>query len=448
MRISPVTLCALLVVAAAGCKGRGASEPAEATEVAAQGAFCAEHGVLEAVCTKCNPKLIPVFQAKGDWCAEHGFPMSFCPIHHPERGGKPAADVAADDAPPDGTKVRLETKDTARLAGIEVVKAEDRPGGARLTALATIAYDATKQAQVNARSPGVVRALKADIGVRVKAGAPLAVIESAAVGADRSRLQAAASRVKAGETAYQREKALFDKGLASAKDVQAAQQDWDAAKAEHGAARAALGMVGTSAGGAGGYTLTAPIAGTVTRRAASVGRLVDLEETLFEIVDTSSMWAEIDVPEAEITLLAPGQAVAVVLDGPGDRKFEGKIEYIAPEVDAHTRTAKVRVSLLNPDGVLRANMFAQAQIALGASRATVMVPREAVQRAGTTSLVFVRLAEDVFEARRVETGASDETMIEVTRGVKAGEEVATKGSFLLKTETLKGSIGAGCCAAD
>src|SRR5213594_2796022 len=50
-------------------------------------------GVLEAVCTKCNPALIAVFKAKGDWCEEHGFPESFCPICHPERGGRPGWDI-------------------------------------------------------------------------------------------------------------------------------------------------------------------------------------------------------------------------------------------------------------------------------------------------------------------------------------------------------------------
>ena len=58
----------------------GAGQDAAAAELV----MCREHGVPEAVCTKCNPSLIPVFQAKGDWCEEHGFPESFCPICHPE----------------------------------------------------------------------------------------------------------------------------------------------------------------------------------------------------------------------------------------------------------------------------------------------------------------------------------------------------------------------------
>src|SRR5687768_12853204 len=90
--------------------------------------MCAEHGVLEAICTKCHPTLIPVFQAKGDWCEEHGFPESVCPICHPERGGRPKTDVTIvdDGAPADGTKVKLKDKALAARVRIETVKAESR----------------------------------------------------------------------------------------------------------------------------------------------------------------------------------------------------------------------------------------------------------------------------------------------------------------------------------
>jgi membrane fusion protein, heavy metal efflux system len=121
------------------------------------------------------------------------------------------------------------------------------------------------------------------------------------------------------------------------------------------------------------------------------------------------------------------------------------IDYVAPEVDATTRTAKARVALKNPDGVLRANMFARAEIALAQAKPTVMIPQPAVQRAKGIALVFVQLAPDQYEARRVKLGLAQGEMIEIVEGVKPGETVATRGSFLLKTETLKGAIGAGCC---
>ncbi len=438
------------LLAAPACSSREGS-PAkkdEAKGAAAEGAMCAEHGVLEAICTKCNPKLIPIFRAKGDYCEEHGFPMSVCPIHHPERGGRPEANVALDKAPPDGTKVRLKTQETARLAGIETAVAERRPGGARLEALASIVYDATKYAEVNARSAGVVRAVKADVGAVVKAGAPLAIIESAGVGADRSRLQAASSRVVVAAANFKREQELLRQGVTAETSMLAAQQELDAAKAEQASASAALGVVGPSAGGS-GYVVTAPIAGVVTRRNLTIGHMVsaDREEdtVLFEIVDTSTMRVEIEIPETELQRVHTGQEVEVTVDALPELTFEGTIDYLAPEVSRETRTVKARATLVNPGGALRANMFGRARIALGATEETVLVPNLAVHHVGEVALIFVKLAEGEYEARRVKLGAREGERVEVTRGIKAGEPVVTQGSFLLKTETLKSSIGAGCC---
>ncbi len=441
----PFVLTALpaLVTLSAACKDPApakAPPPAAATE----GAMCAEHGVLEAVCTKCNPKLSPVFQAKGDWCPEHGFPMSFCPIHHPERGGRPAGDVAADGAPPDRTKVRFKTADAATQAGITTVPAEARPGGAHLEVTATITYDATRRAEINARAPGVVRKLVVDVGARVAAGAPLAVIDSAQVGEDRSRLDGASARVVAAEANFAREGELVRRGVSAVRDLEVARQALDEARAARTAAASALGVVGAGRGGS-TYTLTTPLGGTVVRRTATIGHMVSVEEALFEVVDTAQMWAELALPEAQLAEAAPGQAVTLTVENLPGRMFTGVIAYIAPEVDPTTRTATARVALANPDGALRAHMFARADITIARAAPLVMVPVDAVQRVKDVALVFVRLAPDQFEARRVTLGLTQGTHVEVRTGVTAGEAVATRGGFLLKTETLKGAIGAGCC---
>jgi len=445
MRIHHVFVMFALAVAS-GC-GSKETSPAKETAskgAAPEGALC-DHGVLDAICTKHHPKLISIFKSKGDYCEEHGFPMSVCPVHHPERGGRPAANVAADKAPPDGTKVRLKTQDTARLAGIKTVAAEKRPGGARLDALTSITYDATKWAQVNARAAGVVREVKADVGTLVKAGAAIAIIESATVGADRSRLRAAASRASVAEANFKREKELQQQGIAAQKDVLAAQQELDAARAEQAAAGASLGVIGKGAG-ASGYVVTAPIAGVVTKRNITIGHMVGSDDqVLFEIVDTSSMRAEIEIPETELRRVRVGQEVVIVTDALPDSEFKGTLDYIAPEVDRETRTTKARAALANPDGALRANMFGRAQIALGGTEETVLVPRMAVQRVAEIDLVFVAVAVGEYEARRVKTGTREGDRVEVTAGLAPGEIVVTEGSFLLKTETLKGSIGAGCC---
>ena len=440
----------LLLAGAAACDGGGAAageQGAAGAAAAPADAFCSEHGVAQAVCTRCNPRLIPIFQAKGDWCAEHGFPESFCPTCHPELGGRPAADLAA-GPPATGLLVELASPETARRAGIETALARADEAPEELAVSGTMAYDGTRRAEVNARARGVVREILVEVGQEVEAGAPLVRIESAEIGAEQSRLLAASSRVEVARAGHERVKALFDKGMAAQKDLLEAQLELDAALAERAAVQAALGIVGVDAEGGSSFTVAAPLAGTCIQRQATIGRMVDAEEILCELVDTRTMWAELDVPERDLARVRPGQDVVVTADALGDQEFKGSIDYVAPEIDRHTRTAKVRVKLQNPRGELRANLFIRARIALGPKEARVLVPRSALQRAEGVELVFVELAPGTYETRRVRSISAPGELVALAHGVEPGERVVSVGSFLLKTETLKGEIGAGCCAVE
>lgn len=194
-----------------------------------------------------------------------------------------------------------------------------------------------------------------------------------------------------------------------------------------------------------GYTLTAPIAGVVTRRHVTVGAGVDAGSTMFEIVDSSRLWAELHVPETEITHVRAGQTVSLTLDGLADRDLFGTIDYVAPSIDPDTRTTLARVALDNADGALRANMYGTARVSVGGARDVLLVPSAAVQRAKSVDVVFVKRGVDEFETRRVKVIRRQGDVVYLANGVAGGEEVVTEGSFLLKTETLKDSIGAGCC---
>ena len=92
-------------------------------------------------------------------------------------------------------------------------------------------------------------------------------------------------------------------------------------------------------------------------------------------------------------------------------------------------------------------MFARAVVTVRDARPTVVVPRAAVQWEGCCNVVFVKESATVFHPTKVHLGPTTGSMVEVRRGLKGGETVVTQGSFLLKTEILKGSIGAGCCEA-
>ncbi|MGQ0553371.1 MAG: efflux RND transporter periplasmic adaptor subunit [Planctomycetota bacterium] len=390
---------------------------------------------------------MPIFQEKGDWCAEHEFPESFCPECRPELGGRPAVSLAA-GPPAHGTKVLLASPETAALAGIETVTATAGQTANELVVLGRIVYDPGRRAEVNARVRGIVREILIEQGAWVEQGTQVFRIESAEIGAEQSRLIAAGSRIEFARAALERVQGLFERGMAAQKDLLQARLDHDLAVADRAAAQAALGMVGAAASGGSSLVLTAPLAGTCVRVSATIGRLVGAEEVLCEIVDTRVVWAELDVPERDLGRLRLGLRVDVRAEGPQEAEFTGTIDSIASEIDAHTRSAKARVRLDNPDGSLRANLFITARIVLGPQQARVLVPRGALQVAKGAELVFVELAPGSYETRRVGTPVRRGGLVELAKGVQAGERVVVAGSFLLKTETLKGEIGAGCCATD
>lgn len=430
------TILFALAAIFAACDGERPVERAETGELC-------EHGVLASICTRCNPALIAVFRSHGDYCEEHGFPESVCPVCHPERGGRPAQEVEENEGPADGMRVRLASPAIAERAGIAVVRVPEPSSEASIDATARVAYDPARVARVGPRAPGVVREVVVDLGSRVTAGTVLAWIESAEVGADRSRIAAAESRVAVAESARERQTSLGTAGMASQSAVQASEQELAAARAELAALRASLRVVG-GRGGSGRYALSAPIDGMLTRRDATPGSYVDTEHALFEIVETSRMIAELAIPEQDLARVAVGRRVELRVDG-SDRAHEGVLDYVAPEIDPHTRTALGRVVLENPDGALRANLFADARIFVPAERPAFRVPREALQIAGEAPMVFARIAPDLYEVRRVTVASEGEGTVDVIGRLEAGEEIVTTGSFLLKTETMRDSIGAGCC---
>jgi len=196
------------------------------------------------------------------------------------------------------------------------------------------------------------------------------------------------------------------------------------------------------------FELRSPVAGRIVERRVSVGEFVDTASILFVVVDTSEMWLMADVYERNLPQLRVGLATLFSVDGMPGASFGGNITWISSQVDDRTRTVRLRADLPNPEGLLRAKMFGLGRIILHDNERVVGVPVDAVQTDGCCQLVFVEESETVFQPRKVVLGAEANGFVEVLKGLDEGEVVASAGSFLMKTEILKGSIGAGCCEVD
>jgi RND family efflux transporter MFP subunit len=164
--------------------------------------------------------------------------------------------------------------------------------------------------------------------------------------------------------------------------------------------------------------------------------------------DLSDLWILADLYEDQLGRVLAHQEVALKAGVsakafPGE-VFPGSVDFIAPTMDEKTRTVKVRIAVKNPEGKLRAGMFAAVQLYLPGDAEGLTAPRAAVLSDEGRTFVFVRIKDEFFMRRPVETGRSGLDWIEITAGLKAGETVATEGAFLLKSDVLRSKMGAGC----
>jgi Cu(I)/Ag(I) efflux system membrane fusion protein len=158
------------------------------------------------------------------------------------------------------------------------------------------------------------------------------------------------------------------------------------------------------------------------------------------VADLSVVWVEGEVFEQDLAAVRLGQQVAVEFAALAGQTMAGRITYIYPTVNPETRTAKVRVALVNPGMRLKPGMYATLRTSSSASVATLGVPRSAVLQTGERSLVFVKAGNGQLQPREVKVGSASEDRIEILSGLRAGETVVASGTFLVDAESNLGSL--------
>lgn len=141
-----------------------------------------------------------------------------------------------------------------------------------------------------------------------------------------------------------------------------------------------------------------------------------------------------EVPENALMEIIEGAEVRVSFRGLEGAPMTGRIDTIYPELDMMTRTGKLRIELPNPDGRLRANMFAEVEIMLD-QEPVVQVPEGAVIDTGDRQVVILDLGEGRFRPEPVTIGRRGEGMVEILSGVAAGDRVVSTATFLIDAES-------------
>lgn len=181
------------------------------------------------------------------------------------------------------------------------------------------------------------------------------------------------------------------------------------------------------------YSVTAPIAGLVTQRAANPGEATG-ETPLFVISDYSSVWAELSVFPRDRARLQPGQAVKITA-ADAQQSSEGRIGTIAA-ADGGGPTLVARVPLDNTQGEWAPGQFVTAEVVTGEIPVPLAVPNAALQGFRDFTVVFAQVGE-TYEVRMLELGRSDGEVTEVLGGLKPGTRYVTANSYIIKADIEK-----------
>jgi membrane fusion protein, heavy metal efflux system len=300
----------------------------------------------------------------------------------------------------------------------------------------TLTYDPRKFAAVGARIGGRVRRIWKYVGDEVRAGAPLAEIESAELGRAESQVLAARAKEKAAEADMKRERRLADAKITAERDAELAKASYEAARAERVAAeRAVEALGGDLEGELGVLVLRSPIDGRIVESKATRGQTVEPTDTLYDVADVSSLWVELRVFERDVAAVRAGDQVEITAAG---GKHAGKVAYVGDVIDPETRTAVVRVLVENQDRSFRPGQSVVARVRTTAPASDVLsVTRKAVTRIDGKATVFVLRDRNTVEPRLVTTGAEDAERVAVLEGLKPGEQVVVGGMFALKSEIFR-----------
>ncbi len=192
--------------------------------------------------------------------------------------------------------------------------------------------------------------------------------------------------------------------------------------------------VSSSGRGGGGMMVRAPTSGTVVAVHAAPGEFVEAGRAIFQIIDTQRLWLEVKVPEANIGRIEEPSGAWFDIAG-FDQHFDVPAEALVSSggvVDPRTRTVSIIFNIDNPNGRLRAGMFASVHLLTGAPVRVLSIPAAAVLDDGGQQVVFVQAGGETFLRRPVQLGIRDGDNVEVTQGVQPGEYVAVKGAFMVK----------------
>ena len=347
--------------------------------------------------------------------------------------------AAADDVEsrPVSDEIAIDSK---MLTSIKVEAIGERPASNTLTVAGKVQFDEDRLARVLAPLSGQVVDLRVKVGDAVRKGQLICALSSrdAAIAAGE-HIESRKDLELAEKTAAMTQD-LFEHEAASKMALQQAQNDLAKARARVARTEEALRVLGLVAQDDvarfnGRVPILAPIDAVVIERRVTEGQFAPADGTpLMTVANLEEVWVIGDLFERDLRLVARGQHATVTTNAYPAQRFEGRVNYISEAIDPASRTAKVRVSVANPGGRLKPEMFAAVALAVAGEQPSLEVPADAVFMENGRSFVFVELSQGHFTRRAVEVAPGEASRRTILTGLHAGDRIVVDGALLLRQE--------------
>jgi len=184
-----------------------------------------------------------------------------------------------------------------------------------------------------------------------------------------------------------------------------------------------------------------PVSGYITERNALPNLMVQPDTRLYTVADLSTVWVLAQVFQNDLGRIKVGSSASLTVDSYPGRVFQGKVDFIYPDVDMTTRTARARLVFSNSQLTLSPGMFVNVSVDVNLGK-QLAIPVSGVLQSGTRQIVFVDRGSGYLEPREVQLGPQAGEEYIVLKGLRAGERIVTSANFLIDSESqLQAAIG-------
>ena len=355
------------------------------------------------------------------------------------------SDAASSNAPPEEVEKRPSVSDEIAidpkmLTSIKVEAIGERAASGTLTVAGKVQFDEDRLARVLAPLSGQVVDLRVKVGDSVRKGQVICALSSrdAAIAAGE-HIESRKDLELAEKTAAMTQD-LFEHEAASKMALQQAQNDLAKARARVARTEEALRVLGLVAQDDvarfnGRVPILSPIDAVVIERRVTDGQFAPADGTpLMTVANLEEVWVIGDLFERDLRLVARGQRATVTTDAYPAQRFEGRVNYISEAIDPASRSAKVRISVPNPGGRLKPEMYAAVTLAVASEQRALEVPADAVFMENGHSFVFVESSRGHFTRRAVEVAPGEASHRTVLTGLRVGDRIVVDGALLLRQE--------------